>query len=138
MTPPEGGVPCAGCPCRTPFKGSPEVIQGARDLHFEGGLDKGIEQAVVLLISAGVETFESCEGGSGHSFPEPTIKFEGDRSEGYRAVAAALTWGLPVSTLRRVWAVLDSSLHGPWWELTFRAPREGERTLGYPEGADAS
>ena len=40
-----------------------------------GGLDPGIERAVNLLREARVETFESCEGGAGHAFPEPTIRF---------------------------------------------------------------
>ena len=29
-------------------------------------LDTGIEEIVNILISAGIETFESCEGGKGH------------------------------------------------------------------------
>ncbi|MGH7475244.1 MAG: hypothetical protein ACRELD_03060 [Longimicrobiales bacterium] len=33
------------------------------------GLDAGIRSAVRLLIDAGVETFESCEGGLGHEHP---------------------------------------------------------------------
>ncbi len=114
-----------------------EAIERARSLDFEGKLDLGIEQAVVILISVGVETFESCEGGAGHSFPEPTIKFGGDRSEGYRALAAALAWGLPVYRLRRVWGVCDSTLHGPWWEMTFRTPTAQERPLGYQGKANA-
>jgi hypothetical protein len=81
------------------------------------------------MLDAGVETFESCQGGEGHAFPEPPIKFEGEGSEGYRAVAASLAFGLLVWRLRRVWAVLEGTLHGPWWEMTFRAPREGERQL---------
>ncbi len=28
---------------------------------------------VEVLRAAGVETFESCEGGAGHSYPEPTV-----------------------------------------------------------------
>lgn len=66
-----------------------------------------------------METFESCEGGIGHAFPEPTVRFHGDHSEGYRAVAAAMQAGLPVAELRRVWPVLDGELTGPSWELTF-------------------
>lgn len=34
------------------------------------------------LIAHGIETFESCQGGSGHSFPEPTVRFEGGLAEG--------------------------------------------------------
>ena len=35
-------------------------------------LDKGIEPYVLALRSGGIETFESCEGGDGHVFPETT------------------------------------------------------------------
>jgi hypothetical protein len=41
------------------------------------GLDAGIRKAVECLQAEGIETFESCEGGPGHSFPEPTIRFYG-------------------------------------------------------------
>jgi len=114
---------CQHCPCRTPFAADPETIQRAQELHFEPPLDEGIREIVVTLIAHGVETFESCEGGPGHSYPEPTVRFEGDLSEGPRAVSVALGYGLPVSRLRRTWAIRDCMLHGPWWEMTFATPR---------------
>ena len=52
-------------------------------------LDAGIAPYVLLLRGAGVETFESCEGGQGHAYPQPTIRFHGDRSEGLRALAVS-------------------------------------------------
>ncbi len=52
--------------------------------------------------------------------PEPTIRFYGNPWEGFRAYAAAMTHGLPVFSLRRVYDLNDGELHGPWWELTFR------------------
>lgn len=82
-------------------------------------LDPGIQQAVMALLAAGVDTFESCEGGPGHAFPEPTVRFQGGVAEGPRAFAVALKAGLPVIDLRRVWPVIDGELTGPWWELTF-------------------
>jgi hypothetical protein len=119
----EGGVPCADCPCRTPFRADPETFRQARNLYFENPLDPGIEQAVITLLTGGVETFESCEGGPGHSFPEPTVKFEGATSEGFRALALASAYGLPVYRLRRVWGIRkDGFPHGPWWEMTFSTP----------------
>lgn len=39
------------------------------------GLDSGISDYVHKLMKHGVETFESCEGGEGHCFPEPTVRF---------------------------------------------------------------
>ncbi len=57
--------------------------------HFDPPLDPGIQNAVLLLRRAGIETFESCEGGEGHSYPEPTVRFHGHRDEGFRAFAAS-------------------------------------------------
>lgn len=82
-------------------------------------LDRGIAPFVKALRSEGVETFESCQGGSGHSYTEPTIRFHGDRAEGYRALSVAMQKGLPVAELRRVWPINDGEPTGPWWELTF-------------------
>lgn len=104
----------------------PEAIQRARDLHFEPPLDEGIKEIVHTLIAQGVETFESCGGGDNHSFPEPTVRFEGGISEGLRAAAVALAYGLPVAALRRAWAIRDGMLHGPWWEMTFTPPRSAK------------
>ena len=82
-------------------------------------LDRFISYAVKVLRDGHVETFESCEGGEGHAFSEPTIRFFGNSAEGLRAVAVALQHGLPVGELRRVWAVITGELTGPQWEMTF-------------------
>ena len=95
-------------------------------MAFDPPLDAGIADAVHVLASAGVETFESCEGGNGHAYPEPTIRFHGDRSEGLRALAVAVKAALPVLELRRVWPVVDDEPTGPWWELTF-SPHHGRQ-----------
>lgn len=80
-------------------------------------LDNGIRDAVRVLAEAGVETFESCEGGDGHAYTEPTIRFHGERAEGFRALSVALQFGLRVLSLRRVWPINDGEPTGPWWEL---------------------
>jgi hypothetical protein len=90
--------------------------------HALKHLDKGIEQAVMVLRAAGIETWESCEGGEGHCFPEPTVRFNGDMQEGLKAISAAITAGLKVYQLRRVWRMNDGELEGPWWDLTFVSP----------------
>lgn len=91
---------------------------------FEAGLDMaldpGIRSYVLMLRSEGIETFESCEGGPGHAFPEPTIRFYGNHVEGFRAFTVAMNHGLPVFNIRRVYDVNDGELCGPWWEMTFR------------------
>ena len=86
-------------------------------------LDDGIRETVIAMQQAGIETFESCQGGDGHAYFEPTVRFHGDQTEGYRAVAAAMRAGLGVFELKRVWPVRDGELTGPWWEMTFIPPR---------------
>jgi len=86
-----------------------------------GRLDLGIRKAVLQLQSCGIETFESCEGGPGHAYPEPTVRFHGTPEAGWRAVAVCLAYGLPVAELRRVWDILEGNEPtGPHWEITFR------------------
>jgi hypothetical protein len=92
-------------------------------LVYDPPLDTGIRVAVNALRGAGVETFESCEGGEGHAFCEPTIRFHGEYSEGFRALAFALQIGLHVTSLRRVWGVQDNEPCGPWWEITLSPTR---------------
>lgn len=91
---------------------------------FDPPLDRGIEKAVQVLVEAGIETFESCEGGDGHAYKEPTVRFHGDKGEGFRALSVAIKAGLKVGDLRRVWPVLEDEPTGPWWELTF-SPTKG-------------
>jgi len=82
-------------------------------------LDAGIRKAVLILNASGIETFESCEGGVGHAYPEPTVRFSGEPEAGFRALAIALTYALPVSAIRRIWTIQDGEPHGPYWEMTF-------------------
>lgn len=89
---------------------------------FSPPLDEGIRAIVECLSAANVETFESCQGGVGHAYPEPTVRFHGDRPEGYRALGIALCAGFRVSELRRVWPLLDGELTGPHWEITLISP----------------
>lgn len=83
-------------------------------------LDPGVAPYVDVLDAAGVETYESCEGGEGHSYAEPAVRFYGERGQGFRALAVALQHGFPVRAVRRIWTVdEDGHPHGPDWELTF-------------------
>lgn len=87
-------------------------------------LDAGIARAVAILQEAGVATYESCQGGEGHAFPEPTVRFGGNYAEGIAALGVALAQesqlGLRVYQLRRVWRMDNGELTGPWWDLVFR------------------
>ena len=89
---------------------------------FDPPLDPGIAPYVVALVDAGIETYESCEGGEGHAYAEPTIRFHGDRSEGFRALTVAQQRHLPVKALRRTWPIVDDEPTGPCWELTLYRP----------------
>jgi hypothetical protein len=88
-------------------------------MEFDPPLDAGIVREVETLCGNGIETYESCEGGVGHCFPEPTVRFHGERSEGFKALAIALQNDLKPSNLRRFWDIIDGEPVGPHWEMTF-------------------
>ena len=87
-------------------------------------LDPGIRRIVEILVDNGIETFESCEGGRGHSYPEPTVCFHGQQSEGFKALAIAFQNGLRVSELRRYYSIEDGEPVGPKWAMTFILKRK--------------
>jgi hypothetical protein len=82
-------------------------------------LDQGIRKEVKILFINGVETFESCQGGKGHSFTEPTVRFSGNLAAGWKALQIALDHALPVYKLHRTWSIIDGEPTGPTWEMTF-------------------
>src|SRR6266542_4030666 len=98
------------------------------DLHaghvYASPLDPGIADAVAVLRQWGVETYESCEGGERHAFPEPTVLFHGPAAEGFRALAVAMQHGLPVWKLQRIWRVEAGEPTGPAWGMVFH-PKSG-------------
>ena len=95
-------------PAKPPFSGRGQRL-----------IDRGIRRAVHVLWDNGVETTESCEGGRGHPFAEPTVRFYGSHAEGLRALGIALQHGLKVAELRRYWSIEDGEPVGPMWEMTF-------------------
>lgn len=108
----KNGDPRNLLPAAGPLDGLDRFVRG-------DGLDSGVEHHVAVLRSQGIETCQSCEGGPGHAYLEPTIDFLGGKAEGPRAVAAALAFGLPVSELRRTWRIADGEIEGPIWSMTF-------------------
>jgi hypothetical protein len=92
---------------------------------YDSPLDPGVAPYVLALVADGIETFESCEGGSRHAYPVPTVRFHGDRGEGFPPLAIPQRAGLPVAELRRAWPILDGEPTGPWWELTFSRRADG-------------
>ena len=87
--------------------------------EYDPPLDEGIKHEVEILVEGGIETYESCEGGIGHCFPAPTVRFYGERSEGFKALAIAMQNALKPSDLRRIWTIIDGEPVGPHWEMTF-------------------
>jgi hypothetical protein len=65
-------------------------------------IDPLILPAVQILNEHGFKTFESCQGGEGHAFYEPTIRFEGDETDLIRACEICRLYGLIVSEGRRI------------------------------------
>lgn len=94
----------------------------SRHLDIEG-IDQGIIETVALLRDNGVETFESCEGGEGHHFEHPTVRFHGGQAEGFRALSIVMQHGLRPMSLRRYWSMDGGEPTGPHWEIVFRPRR---------------
>lgn len=94
-------------------------MENKQNIDFSPPLDGGIEREVIILVNAGIETFESCEGGPKHAYADPTIRFHGNRSEGFWALSVALQNNLNVESIRRIWPIIEGEPTGPWWEMTF-------------------
>lgn len=121
------------------------ALRRAPAYHEEVGvdlpLDRWIGYAVKVLRDVGIETYESCQGGPGHAFPDPTVRFHGTSTTGFTAFSVARDHGLPVYAVRRFWSITDGELTGPSWEIVFhprrvleKCQREAERAglLGAP------
>ena len=100
---------------------SKEDQKNLQDQDYSG-MDPGIREAVKILIENGIETIQSCQGGAGHAYPEPTVEFTGSFGAGFRALAIAMEHGLQASELRRVWWIQEGEPVGPHWAMTFRNP----------------
>jgi hypothetical protein len=91
-------------------------------------VDSGIRMAVEILNKHGFKTFESCQGGKGHFFHEPTVRFEGSEFDCIKAYEICQAEGLPVYEVKRIFrktAVYkgNDSIHasriGEAWETPF-------------------
>ena len=104
---------------------------------FDKDLDPGIASIVIALCEHGVETYESCQGGEGHAYPEPTVAFHGADYEGFRALSVAMMLGLPVYALHRVWRMDYGQPTGPNWLMTFRTSSTPEAKANWWKGRPA-
>lgn len=101
-------------------------------------IDPLILPAVKILNEHGFKTFESCQGGEGHAFFEPTIRFEGDEFDIIRACEICRNYGLVVSEGRRIFrqvpiykdenspyaVCIGYALDKPFNEITFLIPSQ--------------
>lgn len=92
---------------------SSDTASAGRTREIRSAIRSGHRPCGRNIAGAGIETFESCDGGPGHAYTEPTVRFHGNRGEGFRALAVAIQAGLKVTGLRRVWPILDSEPTGP-------------------------
>ena len=83
-------------------------------------MDPGIVLAVRTLRRAGVRTVWSCEGGTGHPHPLPTITFKGDVTEAQRVIRIAREARLGPRALRRLWELQQAGAE----------PQEGDDSVG--------
>lgn len=70
-------------------------------------VDLLIEPAVKILNEHGFKTFESCQGGEGHCFSEPTVRFYGLEFDLIRAYEILSCYGLNVHEAKRVFIKED-------------------------------
>lgn len=110
---------------------------------FYQGLDVGIRFAVrVLHAAGGIETCQSCQGGKGHSYDRPTVDLiaSGDDAVGFRALAALIEYGLPVSDVSIVWPVRHGLPYEKLWRVTFTTttPERADEPLMFVHGYRAA
>lgn len=60
------------------------------DMSLDKDMDREIAPIVEILRRGGIDTYESCAGGAGHAFAEPTVRFHGDRGPGFLGWAKLL------------------------------------------------
>lgn len=89
-------------------------------------LDKGIRFAVRVLHAAGFETCQSCQGGEGHAYDQPTVEMvsTGDDSQGFGALAELQAYGLPIADISIRWPVRNGLPYERLWCITFRKTME--------------
>ena len=82
-------------------------------------LDPLIRPYVRALYEAGFDTYESCQGGEGHSAAAPFIRFKGNHHVGFKALALAIDREWPVIELARFWHIMPEGPVGPDWQMRF-------------------
>lgn len=93
---------------------------------FYQNLDKGIRFAVRVLHANGFETCQSCQGGKGHAYNEPTVEMiaTGADAEGFGALSVLQSHGLEVNAVAIIWPVRNGLPYEKNWRITFRRSME--------------
>jgi hypothetical protein len=94
---------------------------------FYRGIDAGIRFPLRVLHAHGFETCQSCQGGKGHAYLEPTIDMVAggaSDSEGIAALGPLAAYGLPVSTVGIIWNIEQGLPYEKLWRITFRTTME--------------
>lgn len=77
------------------------------NIGYPEGVDPLILPAVKLLNEHGFQTFESCQGGEGHCYDVPTVRFFGTEHELIRAFEICQAYSLNVFNAKRVFRKED-------------------------------
>lgn len=105
--------------------------------NYPDNVDELIEPAVQVLNEHGFKTFESCQGGEGHAFFEPTVRFEGSEFDLIRAFEICVLHGLFPCEVRRCYRKVEQYINDntpqctgigrawdkPFNEITFLLPK---------------
>lgn len=81
-------------------------------------LDDGIIKVVRVLRKAGIDTFNSCQGGPGCRFDRSVVWFNGDIDEGFRAEKILMDAGFKVYQIAHFWHTRQN-MKCPYWEISF-------------------
>lgn len=95
-------------------------------------LDTGIRFAVRVLHANGFETCQSCQGGKGHAYGQPTVDMvaTADDAQGFGALAALQSYGLPVDSISIFWNICNGLPYEKLWRITFRKSMEDRANDG--------
>lgn len=86
-------------------------------------LDEGIRFPVrVLHAAGGIETCQSCQGGEGHAYHDPTIDVvaASDDAKGFRALDALVDYNIEVASVALVWPVSNGMPAEKLWRITLK------------------
>lgn len=74
-------------------RGQLESARGGSTLRGAWTLASSVRS---ILMDADTAMYESCQGGKGHAYAEPTIRFAGTPACGWRALAILMRYDLPI------------------------------------------